>query len=176
MVHFPVPGAPVADPGLFRAAEGLLLALGSAAPLLELQSRQTEILERMLAHAERPPPAPDSHERIAVNRARAYLCDHWREPVTLGEVAAVAGLGPFVLVHQFTGQERMPPHAFLVHLRIERARHLLEAGHPATLVAAEAGFSDQSHFTRHFKRIMGVTPGEYAGLHAPARVFPGGGA
>ena len=55
----------------------------------------------------------------------------------------------------------MPPHLYLTQVRIERAKTLLTEGLPPAHVAAETGFVDQSHFTKRFKRIVGVTPGQY---------------
>jgi AraC-like DNA-binding protein len=55
----------------------------------------------------------------------------------------------------------MTPHAYQTKIRIRRAKSLLHAGLPITAVAAEAGFYDQAHLTRHFKRIVGLTPGRY---------------
>ena len=55
----------------------------------------------------------------------------------------------------------LPPHAYLVQVRITQAKKLLASGMAIAEVAAETGFSDQSHLHRHFKRIVGVTPGQY---------------
>jgi AraC-like DNA-binding protein len=55
----------------------------------------------------------------------------------------------------------MPPHAFQTQLRITRAKEMLRRGWPISRVALEAGFADQSHLTRHFKRLLQVTPGQY---------------
>jgi transcriptional regulator GlxA family with amidase domain len=57
----------------------------------------------------------------------------------------------------------MPPHAYQIQVRLLRAKKLLRSGrHPAD-VAYATGFADQSHFSRHFKRLMGLTPARYAG-------------
>jgi transcriptional regulator GlxA family with amidase domain len=54
-----------------------------------------------------------------------------------------------------------PPRQRQTQVRVRRAKSLLRAGLPIALVAAEAGFYDQAHLTRHFKRIVGLTPGRY---------------
>ncbi len=91
---------------------------------------------------------------------------HWwlplRTPVSLDGLAAAAGLGRFALLRAFQRRFGLPPHAYQLQLKIERARTLLRSGQSAAWVAGELGFCDQSHFTRHFKRILGVTPGDYA--------------
>ena len=65
--------------------------------------------------------------------------------------------------------EQSPPHQYVILRRVERARQLLEAGTglPLAEVAAHVGFSDQSQFSHHFKRHIGVTPGRF---RAPARI------
>jgi AraC-like DNA-binding protein len=55
----------------------------------------------------------------------------------------------------------MTPHSYLTQVRVRHAKSLLSAGLPITQVATEAGFYDQAHLTRHFKRIVGLTPGRY---------------
>ena len=57
----------------------------------------------------------------------------------------------------------MPPHAYLTQVRANRARELLVRGEPLSAVAYTCGFSDQSHLTRIFKKIFGITPGAYVG-------------
>ena len=64
----------------------------------------------------------------------------------------------------------LPPYMYLEQLRIERARVLLRAGTPTSHVAYETGFSDQSHLTRRFKRVVGVPPGQYARSHVGVAV------
>jgi AraC-like DNA-binding protein len=55
----------------------------------------------------------------------------------------------------------MPPHAFQTQVRVSRAKTLLLEGWSISQVASQTGFADQSHLTRHFKRLVGVTPGRY---------------
>ena len=55
----------------------------------------------------------------------------------------------------------MPPHAYQLQVRLTRAKRLLLQGVPVSRAATETGFFDLSHFTKHFKRLMGVAPGHY---------------
>jgi AraC family transcriptional regulator len=75
-------------------------------------------------------------------------------------MAAVTRLSPYYFARQFKRATRLPPHQYVIARRIERARQLPEGG-DLTLaeVMAHAGFSDQSQFSYHFKRLAGVTPG-----------------
>jgi AraC-like DNA-binding protein len=115
------------------------------------------------AHTEETrPEAKSGYNHEAIQRARAYLHEHFNESVSLDELSAIAGLSPFHLVRSFTRRFGLPPHAYQIHVRVERARALLTTGMPPVQVASSVGFADQSHFTRHFRRINNVTPANYA--------------
>jgi AraC-like DNA-binding protein len=64
----------------------------------------------------------------------------------------------------------MPPHAYLTHLRIQRAKELLADGVRASAVAARVGLYDQSQLTRHFRRIVGTTPARYGSRRQRASI------
>ncbi len=106
-------------------------------------------------------PRPPGREPRAVRLSREYLEEHARENVTLPDLARCAGLSPFHLCRVFRAAVGMPPHAYQTQVRVRRAKSLLRAGVPPAQAAAEAGFYDQAHMTRHFKRIVGLTPGRY---------------
>jgi AraC-like DNA-binding protein len=130
---------------------------------LEQQSRLLQCVRLAFAHTEETrPEAKSGYNHDAIQRARAYLQEHFNEPVSLDELSAVAGLSSCHLVRCFTRRFGLPPHAYQIHVRIERARAPLAAGAPLAEVASSVGFADQSHFTRHFRRIMNVTPANYA--------------
>ncbi len=109
----------------------------------------------------RPSLFPLGKEHLAVRRAREYLEAHHAEQVTLAQLARIADLSPFHLLRVFRAALGLPPHAYLTQLRVARAKTLLSLGMSIPQVAFEAGFVDQSHLTRHFKRFVGVTPGQY---------------
>ncbi|MEU7135970.1 AraC family transcriptional regulator [Streptomyces sp. NPDC046261] len=91
--------------------------------------------------------------------ARQMLHDRWTEPVTVAELSAAAGMPRASLIAAFRQAYGLPPHAYLLRLRANRARRLLLAGQRPAEVAAATGFSDQAHLTRICKRYFGVTPG-----------------
>jgi AraC-like DNA-binding protein len=132
---------------------------------LEQETRLIKCLSGFMACAERPLHPPQRPERPAVMRAKRYLIERFNESVTLAELATVAGLSKFHLVRQFAAQTGLSPHAFQVHVRVERARMLLRKGFSAVEAAMLVGFADQSHLTRHFKRVWRITPGAYAAVH-----------
>jgi AraC family transcriptional regulator len=86
------------------------------------------------------------------------------ESISLEELAKAAGLSPFHFARQFKAATGHPPHDYHIRLRIDRAQELLRTrGREWNLaaIANECGFADQSHFSRQFKRVVGVTPGDY---------------
>ena len=103
-----------------------------------------------------PPKSP-----AAVRAVRDLLTDRLADPPSLDDLALATGMSPFTLLRVFRGETGLPPHAYLNQLRVRLARRLLDAGVAPAEVAAEVGFADQAHLTRHFKRVMGVPPGAY---------------
>ncbi|MDF5029677.1 helix-turn-helix transcriptional regulator, partial [Vibrio parahaemolyticus] len=73
----------------------------------------------------------------------------------------LSGLSPFHLLREFQKQFGFPPHAYQIQQRLRMAKKLLKMGQKISDVAQECGFHDQSHLHRHFKKAMGVTPGQY---------------
>jgi len=98
-----------------------------------------------------------------------YVEEHLDASPTLEQMAAVARLSPYHFTRQFKAATGLPPHQYVIMRRVERAKQLLQAGTDLSLaeVAAHAGFSDQSQFSQHFKRLVGVTPGQF---RMPARI------
>jgi len=94
--------------------------------------------------------------------ARDYLHAHYSETVTLTRLAEVAGLSCFYFLRLFRVAFGVTPHVYLGLVRLERARALLHTDSPIAQTAVTSGFSDQSHLTRFFKRVYGITPGAYA--------------
>lgn len=160
-VWFPDPA--VRDPGLFarlrrvhheqeRAGDPLTaesLLLGGLAAVLRRQARTGRVSAA---------PAPRDARR-GPDLARQLLHDRWTEPVTVAELSAAADMPRASLIAAFRRAYGLPPHAYLLRLRANRARRLLLAGQRPAEVAAATGFADQAHLTRVCKRYFGVTPG-----------------
>ncbi|MCK2220864.1 AraC family transcriptional regulator [Actinomadura sp. ATCC 31491] len=108
-----------------------------------------------------PPRTPPGAGGRAVREAVALLHERLADPPALEELAAAVGARPFGLLRAFKEATGLPPHAYLTSLRVRTARRLLEDGVRPALVAAEVGFTDQAHLTRHFRRIVGVPPAAY---------------
>jgi AraC-like DNA-binding protein len=77
-------------------------------------------------------------------------------------IAREAELSTFHLIRVFRAAFGLPPYKYLEQVRIQQARRLIRHGLPLMHVVHATGFSDQSHLTRYFKRVVGVTPGSYA--------------
>jgi len=107
--------------------------------------------------------------RATAEAARAHIEAHCTEHVRIADLAAAAGVSVCHLVRQFTRYVGVPPHAYLIRRRLEHALRLLREGASPCTVAYLAGFADQAHFTRQFRRAFGAPPGEYQrdALHAP---------
>lgn len=98
----------------------------------------------------------------AVARARMRIDDNPSSAVTLAALAADAGLSRFQLLREFARETGLPPHAYLIQRRVALARELIAKGCALADAAAGAGFADQSHMTRAFVRLYGVTPANFA--------------
>lgn len=96
-----------------------------------------------------------------IRRALAHIERHFTEAVYLDDLAALAGLSVCRFVTVFRRQVGLTPHRFVCRQRVRYARTLLADGVPAAQAALEAGFFDQSHLSRHFKSVYGLTPGRY---------------
>ncbi len=101
--------------------------------------------------------------RHALRAVEAYIEAHLEQDIALADLAAVAHLSEFHFARQFKQSTGRSPHQFVIHQRVERAKRLIAARElPLAQIATDVGFSDQSQLTRHFKRIVGVTPGRFA--------------
>ncbi len=100
-------------------------------------------------------------------RARDFLAAHSDQNPTLETLARHASMNKFVLVRAFRRVFGTTPHAYLMAVRLERARALLAEGMRSVDASAATGFADQAHFSRWFKRRYGVTPAAYVGRTRP---------
>jgi AraC family transcriptional regulator len=159
-----------------RAAMGAVaaeLAAGGAGGRLAAESLANVLAVHLLRHVLAPgSPARGRDGTLPRGRLRAvveYVEEHLDAGLTLEQMAAMARLSPYHFARQFKAATGLPPHQYVILRRVERARQLLQAETDLSLaeVAACAGFSDQSQFCHHFKRLVGVTPGQF---EMPARI------
>ncbi|MBD1910756.1 MULTISPECIES: AraC family ligand binding domain-containing protein [unclassified Leptolyngbya] len=159
--YFPNPV--IHDPVLVRELSGVHQALEQGASQLEWESRLLWVLAQLIARygSDRPIPRSISPDPQRMAQVRDYLATHLNESVSLDDLAAFAQMQPFRLLRTFRAQFGLPPHAYQNQLRLYYAKRLIAHGVPLVQVAIDSGFTDQSHLNRHFKRIFGVTPGQY---------------
>jgi AraC-like DNA-binding protein len=151
------------EPTLRRAVHALHLALAEPDDALEAEARLATVGERLRAHLGNPPPEPpDRPPRELASELRDLLDARLFEGMTLTRAGWALGVSPAHLVRCFTRTFGIAPYQYLVARRIDAARKRLLDGEPIALVAAGVGFYDQAHFTRQFKRHVGVPPGHYA--------------
>ena len=157
------PTAVIFDKDAIRQYLSLHCALEQPSSSLERQTLLLNFLTTLIARfaENRTRLRPAGLERQAVGRALDYLSEHYAENISLENLARIANLSPFHFNRVFSEQYGMPPHAFQTQLRVFRAKTLLREGCSIAQVAFQTGFADQSHLTRHFKRLVAVTPGQY---------------
>ncbi len=95
------------------------------------------------------------------NRARLRILESLDAPDHFTDMACQFGVSRYQVLRAFRAAYGMTPEEFRRQQRVQRARDALGNGESLSEVAASAGFSDQSHMTREFRRLVGVTPGEY---------------
>jgi len=156
--------AVIKDRQLARQIKGLHHLLETSQSFLERQSFFFDIMGRLIIQCAGNPPAirRSGPERTAIKSAMDYIDENITDNISLGQLSTHAGLSPFYFSRLFRQYTGLPPHAYHKQQRIRLAKRLLMKKMPIAQVAAEAGFADQSHLTRHFKQIVGVTPGQYA--------------
>jgi AraC-like DNA-binding protein len=152
-----------ASPALRQRLSRMFGMARHAATSMQLQCALTELvdaavgelLERRRASSARLKPAPTAAEKI-----RDCIRDN--EPgLDLEMLARTTGLSRFQVIRSFKRRYGLPPQTYQLYLKIVNAQRMLRRGTPPVDVALECGFVDQSHLGRHFKRLVGMTPGEY---------------
>ncbi len=147
-----------------RAVFSLHRALSQEAGPLECEARTLWTLAQLIKrHADsRLTEQSPGKETQAIQQVRRYIEEHFAEGITLNQLAQHVALSPYYFLRVFHAEVGMPPYAYLESVRIRHAQQLVKLGEPLADVAIQVGFSSQSHMTRQFKRIIGVTPGQYA--------------
>jgi AraC-like DNA-binding protein len=149
---------------LVSAFEQVFQKFGPEAQPMELQSDLVELvhlLRRDLVET-RPAPARDVDDDVRVAKRIRECLHHEGIGIDLATLAKRVGVSRFRVLRAFKRHYGVPPHAYQLCVRIASAQLLLKDGHAAADVAAECGFVDQSHMTRHFKRLLGTTPARFA--------------
>ena len=124
--------------------------------MLVLDGRRMEQTPYMAFYSQK------AHQDDAIRKAQTWLEGHYADPVTIDEVAVVAGLGTRTFKRRFKEATGETPIGYLQHLRIEAAKHLLESSREQTArIIWSVGYEDASSFRRLFKRMAGCTMEQY---------------
>jgi AraC family transcriptional regulator len=147
------------------AVDAELTTRGAGGPLAA-ESLANVLAVHLIRHVlapRRPARGPDGAlPRGTLHAVVEYIEEHLDVSPSLAQMAAVARLSPYHFARQFKTATGLPPHEYLIARRVERAKQILQRGDLSLAeVTTQAGFSDQSQFSRHFKRLVGVTPGQF---------------
>ncbi len=158
------------DPQVEQISHLLRLEMEAGAPHGRLYAEMlasalcVHLLQREPSTARRLPSVlPASRLRAELRQAVAYIQDNLMSDLSLDVIAREAGLSACYFARLFAEAFGVPPHQYVIQARIERAKALMtDSGLSPGDAARLTGFADQSHFTRHFKRLAGVTPQTFA--------------
>ena len=109
-------------------------------------------------------PASFATSVVAIDRARAFLDENFARMVMSEELESVAGLDRYTLARHFRRRLGTSPYRYLTMRRLDRVKSAIAAGHGLAEASVMAGFADQSHMTRQFKRAFGLTPGRWQAI------------
>ena len=155
------------DPAISNIASALLREAlsGDVGNRMLAESLANVLAVHLIRHyAGRPAPASAELSALptrAVSQAVRFIHANYARELSLAEIGAAARLSSFHLTRIFKKAMGVSPHQYLVQVRVNSARALLRSGagrQSLAEVAAAVGFSDQSHLTRQFKRVLGLTP------------------
>jgi AraC-like DNA-binding protein len=108
-----------------------------------------------------PARLPDRDASAQLARAAEFIAENCTRALKLEDVCEAAGLSASHLIRAFKERYGMTPHAYLINRRIQYSRAQLRRGRLIADVALDAGFADQAHLQRIFKRLVAATPGQY---------------
>jgi transcriptional regulator of acetoin/glycerol metabolism/AraC-like DNA-binding protein len=141
----------ITPPGLVSKRRSMLGAETHTRPRIGSLGSSAAAIFKEDAHGGLPP--------ASIRRVRDYIDSHLNENITIETLATTVGLSVYHFARAFKHSIGMPPHEFILRRRVERANQMLHRTVlPLSEIAAAVGFSDQSHFARHFRRQTGMTP------------------
>ncbi|MBW4634560.1 MAG: AraC family transcriptional regulator [Iphinoe sp. HA4291-MV1] len=160
--HFSKP-----DPLIYQIGLALKTALQSdgAASRLYAESMATALSAHLLQHYSAPKHTLQEYQgglpKHKLQRVIEFIIDNLADNLLLGTMAQEVGMSQYHFARLFKQSTGLSPYQYVMHCRIERAKILLlQSQLKISEIASQVGFADQSQFTRHFKRLLGVTPKE----------------
>jgi AraC-like DNA-binding protein len=101
------------------------------------------------------------HENLHINKIKEYIKDNFFKEITLDCLQSIFKINKFTLIRGFKKAYNTTPSAYQLQLKIDYSKQCLHHHHNFAEIALEAGFYDQAHFSKEFKRVYGVTPLDY---------------
>ena len=135
----------------------------AASPLIERESLFVWALSQLIirhSDSKAPVKSPKS-EPYFIKKIKEYIEENFSDNITLNNLSELVNISPFHLLRLFKKDVGVPPHIYLIHKRIEVAKKILLKNPSIADVAYLTGFTDQSHLTKRFKRMVGITPGQF---------------
>jgi transcriptional regulator GlxA family with amidase domain len=168
----------VTESGKFFCGGGVYAAIDLSLYLVEkycghevaVQTAKSMLLEtpRIWQSAYAAEPPRSAHGDEAIQKAQAWLFQHFRENLRVEELASRVGMSPRNFARRFTEATSETPLGYLHRLRIDAARHLLESRHKSVVDVGHAvGYEDLNFFRRLFKRYTGTSPSAYRARFGP---------
>lgn len=130
----------------------------------ELLDKQTQVIEYLstLMHTfDNQKLVLNKQTPAALNKLASYLNEHCAEELSLDELCTLSGYSPSHFIRSFKQYFGMTPHAYIINKRIQYSQQQLKKGLSIIDIALDAGFADQAHFQRTFKRLVAATPNQY---------------
>ena len=161
----PFVGDPVVTDHELRQSLRLIL-VEIEASLSQLVADQfiSELGDGLSRHAGQSGQSRIAIDRPALHRAREFIDSHAFSPIGSSDLEGISGVDRYSFTRQFKALFGTSPHRYQIMRRLSVGRRLVGAGEPISDVAALTGFTDQSHFHRHFIRTYGITPGRWKRL------------
>jgi AraC-like DNA-binding protein len=150
----------VTDVTLVERVEALVAQLARPVRSVECAATIRSVVDR-LTSPDAAVPSVGQHAS-SLGRVRDHLRDNPGISVPIADLAGLAGLTESHLIRVFHREFGLPPHAYHLRRRLAAASELLASGVSVSTVAYECGFADQSHLSRKFKEVYGLTPAAWA--------------
>ncbi len=155
------------DPLIYQIGLALktALQLDGLGSRLYAESLRTALSAHLLQHYSAPKHIIQEYRgglpKYKLQRVVEFIIDHLSEDLLLGAMAQEVGMSQYHFARLFKQSTGLSPYQYVIHCRVERAKMLLlQSKLKISEIASLVGFADQSQFTRHFKRLLGVTPTE----------------
>ncbi|PRX34343.1 AraC-like DNA-binding protein [Paraburkholderia sp. BL18I3N2] len=149
------------DAGLFNGLNRLhAILVDGEADMLRKQSAAITFFSEV-QNTLNPAVVPDHDASRQLTRAAEFIAENCTRSLKLEDICEAAGLSASHLIRAFRQRYGMTPHAYLINRRIQYSRAQLRRGRVIADVALDAGFADQAHLQRTFKRLVAATPGQY---------------